>query len=572
MAEIKSTLSNGDSIIQFDDRRHLDFNIKDLYKYRFVDSSSAVIRGEGEYVPRDDDGVKDWTNGLFRVARVDPTTFVADLVLWTIPRNDNDVDDDDRLTGGGPGKQSESFRVYIDTRVTPHRLDINSRLHAYGEEAKNVIVFNGTNHNKDTGEIISAYYNANGDYQGPEIPLSLTWTADTNNKAEWAPMMGYTMKQLPNGAPVTVVVYNHQGSPIDISTMLVHNTNIVRHPEDELERIQSIELISPYLSDVTPNTLMVPINVTVATLAMRAKVTYTSGRYAILDVVDEDANGKFKLLGLKHWSPTISGTPMELTLTYQPSPESEYGYLHEQTANGTIKEPYRIIGLPVDRARSLKLYAFPTWASDMVGYVLEFWMYDLTRQVSYRVPKSAVELSELSPPFDGLDFISTQHMQFGVRLGELDARYGDERHVQQMQISLLKPGGIRQTNWKVKFSGNQKAWFGDQLEAVVRAGSSGLSTINFANGEELLADWLKRVFYAADPLYDPQTEAWAPEPTHFIIATRSRTFEVPVSQWKNDITFINDLPEGATVYLKWIRRQASGELQLGATGLPIHNA
>lgn len=570
MAEQTIPLTNGDSVIINDDRRSLQFNIKDLYKYRDMDSGSEIIKGTGSYVPREDDSIIDWSNGIKRVARVDQTTFVADLVMWDIPDNPDDVDDEDKLIGGGPGRLSESFRVMIDTRVTPHRLDINSRLKTYGDQAKSVMVFLGTDTDKDSGEIISAMYAQNGDYQGPEIPLSTSWTKDANNRTVKAPVTGFTNRDLPSGQLVTVVMYNQSGSPTDSARCLVHKTNIVRHPEDTMERIESVELISPYLSPSAPNTLEVPINVTAATLAMRAKVTYTSGRVVTLDVTDEDANGKCKLLGLKYWSPAITGTPYELTLTYDPDPNAEYSYLQGITFNGQVQVPYKLVGMPVDPTRSLKLFAFPTWVSDVAGYALDFWMTDLTRETLYRVPKAAVSLDALSPAFDGLNYTSTQTLTFGVDLKQLDSRYGAERHAQIVQIALLRSGGTRASNWKVKFANNQKQWFGDTLEAVVRSTGAGLSTVDLSQGEQTQAAWLQKVFYYAEPLYDPQTENVVPPPTHFTIITKTQSFKFPISQWNTAITFVNDLAEGATMFIRWTRELTAGTLQLGVTGLPVH--
>ena len=572
MAESTQKLSNGDTVIFNDDRRSLQFNIKDLYKYRDMDSGSEVIKGQGTYVPREDDSILDWSNGFKRVSRVDPTTFVADLVSWDIPDNSDDIDDEDRLLGTGPGKTSESYRVYIDTRVTPHVLDINSRHHAYGEKAKEIIVFLGTDTDKDSGEVISQFYAQNGDYVGPEIPLDLTWNPDPNNRAQKAPVTGWTMHNLPDGQLVTVVVYNQGGSPIDQAKMLVHNTNITRHPQDGMKRVEKIEAISPYLSKVEPNTFYVPINATQAQLAMQAKVTYLDGTYSIQSVVDEDANGKFKMIGLKHWSPTIAGVPQELSLTYELTPENEFSFLQGVTANGRVETPYRIIGVPADPARSLKLFVFPYWVSDVEGYKLDYWLYDLAREVSYRVPVAAVELSETSPSFDGFNYTSTQYLDFGVRLGAIDNRYdANERHVQRVIVQLQRSGGTRASNWRVKFANSQKNWYGDGLECAVRSAGAGLSTATVSNGETTKAAWLQKVYYNADPLYDPQTENIAPEPTHFILVTKTRQVEVPVSQFATAITFVNDLKEGETIYLKWIKRMTAGTLQLGVTGLPVHN-
>ena len=384
--------------------------------------------------------------------------------------------------------------------------------------------------------------------------------------------MGYTNKKLPNGQLVSVVVYNQAGSPIDIARMLVHNTNIVRHPEDSLKRIHSIEAINPYLSEVQPNTFYVPINATSGQLTMMAKVTYDDGTYSILPVGDETSNSKFKMLGLKHWSPTIAGVPQELSLVYQPTPQSEYAYLQGETANGSIEEAYRIVGMPADPARSLKLFVFPSWVSDLAGYKLEYWLYDLARAVSYRVPSGAVELSETSPAFDPFNYTATQYLDFGVRLGAVDGRYGaGERHYQRVLVQLLRSGGTRASNWRVKFANSQKNWYGDNLTGNVSSAGAGLSTIDVSQGETTKEGWLTKVYYNADPLFDPQTEVVAPEPTHFLLVTKSRSVEVPISQFKTAITFVNDLKEGETIYLKWIKRMTSGTLQLASTGLPIHN-
>lgn len=569
MAEKIIPLSNGDTVIVDETRRSTVFNLKDLYKYRLTDDGTDIVRGEGSYVANVDDEVFAYGLGRFRVARVDLTDYHVDLALWEAPKSNNSDGLTDVLLGTGPGLTSESYRCFIDTRVFPHRLDISSRLYTHGTEAKEIRVYKGIN-TSETGEVISAYYNQTGDYIGDAIPLETQPNVNLNNKTTKAPVMGYTSKTLLDGEMVTVVVYNTHGAVTDQCKMLVHNTNLTRHPTAAMKRVRSIELLSPYLSASEPNVLMVPINVTVATLALQAKVTYIDGSTAVMDVVDETANGKFKLLGLKYWSPSISGTEQDLTLIYNLSVQEEYSYLQGETANGAVTATYKIRAKDIDPAYNLKLFAFPSWVNAQTGYQLEYWLYDLTRKIARQVPKGAISLRDNSPGFDGLEFTSTQHLQVGVSLKVMDLAYGDHVHVQQLQISLLKAGSVNASNWRLKFSANQPKWFGDNLKAVVKAGSAGLSTINVAQGLTDKAKWLDAVYYAADPLYDPQTEVKAPEPTHFVLVTKTRSVEVPIAQWATAITFINDMAEGQTVYLKFIKRLANSDLQLGVAGLPIH--
>lgn len=571
MAENIIPLPNGYTVITDQDREKASvFKLADLYSYRLVDDGSDVIKGEGKYVPNVDDLVIIYDLGMFRVSRVDYTSYVADLELWELPKSGGDVGVVDVLLGVGTGYTSETWRAMLDTRKLPYTLDVDGRLHMYSDLAKEFRVFKGIDITQ-TGEVISAYYNASNEYVNDAIPLKTVGTDVVTNLNIKAPTAGYSTVELEDGALVTAVFYSYTGAILSIAKLLIHNTNVIRHPDDSVKRIKSIEIISPYLSTTEPNVLNISISATVATLALRAKVTYIDGSTSIQDVVDEDSNGKMKLLGLKYWSPTITGRYADVTLSYAPSEGEEFSYSQGVTYAGTVTVPYQIRGLPADPSYSLKLFVFPSWISNLQGYTLEYWLYDLNRQVARRVPKAAVELHEDSMPFDGLEYTSVQTLKFGVNLSVVDTSYGSNRHVQTVQIALQRDGGLRATNWKVKFASNQPGYYGTGVEAIIRAGSSGLSTVNLKCGAVDKAAWLKLVFEPLQALYDPQTEVSAPAPTHFIVTTKTRVYEFPISQWANDLTFINDLQEGETLYVKFLKRNVSGDLQLAVAGFPTHS-
>jgi hypothetical protein len=569
MAEVTIPLGNGDSVIVNKDRRRLQFDLQDLYQYSLLDSGNEVVKTEsGKHVPNENDLVHDFSMGFFRVSRVDYTTYVAELAIWEPKDEGPTLEELDRFLGTGPGYASETWRCYLDTRVFPHLLQVDNQLHIRGSEAHEIRIFKGVN-TSVSGEVISAYY-VNNEYVNDAIPLEVYATTTLNNVAEKVPKMGYTSRKLNDSEVVTAVTYNIHGTPIGYDKLLIHNTNLTRRPEEAQKRVQGIKLISSRLSSSEPNVIEMPVNITVASLAMRGQVTYTDGSTAIMDVVDEEANGKFKLNGLKYWSPTVGGREQPLTLTYELSQNEEYSYLQGQTANGRVTEPYLIRGIESDPAYSLKLYAFPTWVSDVTGYVLDYWLYDATRQTAVRVPRNAVDLHPDSSPFNGIDFTTIQTIKVGVRMKLIDPSYGDYVHVQLFQVSLLRDGGQRFTNWKMKFSGNQPDWYGNNLMAKVTNAGGGLSNIELANGFVLQADWMAALYQAINPLYDNASELSAPLPTHVIITTNTRTFELPISQWATKTVFVNDVQEGGTIYLKWIKRMINGDLQLGVSGVTVH--
>lgn len=561
---------NGDTIIVNKDRRRLQIDMQDLYKYKLVDSGGAVTKTEaGKIIANENDLVYDFSMGWFRVSRMDYTTYVAELSVWEPTETGEPLENMDILLGTGPGYTTETWRCYLDTRVFPHRLQVDNQLFIRGAEADHIRIFKGVN-TSASGEVISAWY-VNNEYVSDAIPLDLFATEKLNNVANKVPRMGWTTRKFENGDVVTAVSYNIHGTPIGYNKLLIHNTNLTRRPDEAQKRVQGIQLISSRLSSSEPNVLEMPINITVASLPLRARVTYSDGSTAVMDVVDETANGKFKLLGLKFWSPTVGGKEAPLTLTYELSQNEEYAYLQGQTANGRVTADYLIRGIESDPAYSLKLYAFPSWKDDTTGYQLDYWLYDGTRSKAIRVPRNAVELDADSTPFNGLDFVTIQTIKVGVRMKLIDTAYGEYRHVQQLQVSLLRSGGQRAENWKMRFSSAQTDWFGGQM-AKVTAGTAGLSFIELANGFTKYADWLNAMYYNINPLYDNMSEAVNTNaPTHVIITTNTRTFEIPVSSWSAKISFVNDVQEGGTIYLKWIKRMVNGDLQLGVSGVPVHN-
>lgn len=573
------TLPGGDTIIVNDDRRCLQFYVGDIYKYRLVDQSQDIVTGGGQYVPKVNDLVFHYQLGSFRVSSVDPTTYVANLSEWNLNNEEPEVTEEDRYLTTGSGYQSESWRIYLDTRTLPYRLEIDEGFRTYGNKTAFIKLFRGIDTSEE-GEIVSAYYNQNNEYVGDSIPLDVvanvvddvfSSTATLGNVAIKAPKIGYTTKDISEGEYITLVGYSQDGTPQRSARFIVHKTNVYRRVEDTQKRVTGIQLISPYLSETDLNTLFVPLNINVASVVMRAKVSYSDGSSRIMNVGDEDSGDKFMIYGLKYWSPTIPGSPQNLTLVYRLSPSEEYSRMEGESENGLVREHYEIIATEVDPSMSIKLFAYPSWQPASNAYSLEYWLFDLLRLRYFKVPATLVEFSETSRVFDGADFSSAQSLTVGVRLNELDSSWGTHRHVQTFQIALLRSGAQRATNWRVRHSSNQPDWFGEGKEALVTVGAGATRIFDITCGFTTIDDWLDAVYYAQEPLYDILSEAKAPIPTHFTLSTKSRDYDFPIASWNTQLSILNDLTEGQTIYIRFLRRDVNGELQLATAGLPIHN-
>lgn len=567
-------LINGDQVIIEPDRLNRSLFIDDVYKYRFVSNPGVVhkspddpVNPRGKYLPKENDLIWHWELGLYRVTAVDRTTYTADIDKWNISDGNVSIDGD-ILNGIVPARSSDFWRAYLDTTVIPHRLSLDDNYLVLGSEARFCIAFLGSN-TSATGEIVSAYYDNSGTYVNERLPLETIAMERLENISIKRPKMGYCRRALDDGEKITVVSYNEHNQVTGKDTFIIQRTNLVRKPEMGNRRVTGIELISPFLSTSEPDLLEVPINATISTLSIRARVSYSDGSFRDLDVGDEDGNSRFRLLGFKYWSPSQVGPIQEITLSYKLDVTSEYSYIQGETFNSHITAPYRIKSMPVDPSFGLKLFAYPSWKDNINGWSLDYWLYSLERNISTRVQPGAVELVSGSPSFDSMNYTSVQHLGFAVNLRSVDQQYADHRHVQNLQISLLGDGSQNINRWKVRSTANQGQWYGETLFAAITADNGGLYDIDISNGFVDFNEWLDEVYYKSNPITNPSTEAKAPVPTHMLITHNTRTMEVPINQWGTPLKMPTDLRQGNNLYIRWIKRLSNTDLHLGVSAMTV---
>jgi hypothetical protein len=539
---------------------------REFSTWKLVDIYMGPLKS-GKYVPNVDDLVLDWEQGFFRVATVDYTTGLSDLRPWTIKTSPTEISDEDVLLGVGPGDQSEMWRVYIDKRTVPYTVNVEARLHVHGSAATVYKLFKGTNITAN-GEVISAFYDQNGMLLGENIPMELVANEYVSNRAVKAPMQCHTTANLLNGEVVTIVVYGLAGNQVYRTKLLVEETSLVRRADASLKYVTGIHLESPFLAESDPNLIEFPININIETVMMQGVVTYSNGSRKLIPIT-EDGASRMSLYGLRNYVPTQEGQKIDLTLDYVLAPD-EYSYIQGPTENGSITERYFARTTKVDKAYSVKLFAYPTWRDVIVGYQLDFWLYNLDRREYQRVPRNLVEVQAGSRNFDGLDMITTQHLSVSLNLSAVDIKYSSYRHVQTFNISLRSSGDVRRTNWMVGFNPNSPVMYGEDLEAVLSFIDTNYWLVNIGNKMNSKEEWLRKVFYATAPLYDLRSEIEAPEPTHFALRTKTRRTEFTIAQWNNDLQLFNDLDEGESLYIEFFRRTPSTDLQLGVSALPVH--
>ncbi|MGI9211767.1 MAG: hypothetical protein ACR2HF_04785 [Methylococcaceae bacterium] len=525
--------------------------------------------GAGKYVPKVDDLVVDITRPYYSVSvvdSIDPVTLIPHLQPL---RNSPVVDGltpTDVLFGVGPGTPSDTYRLYLDTTVYPHVLAVDARLKIAGTMSRYAKIFQGV----DAGNpdaILSRLYDSSGAFMTDQVPLELVAIDDHTNYAIRCVGVCHTHAELPDGELVMVVCYNDEGHVVSKRQLLVENTSFIRSVSAAVRYITHISLECPFFSATEDRTIAFPLNVPVSALNPMGVVHYSTGEIARIP----DDGTKFSLYGLDQYISTIIGQRYNLVLAYHLGPnESTYSAV---TGDGKyITEAYQIQTINPNHSYTVKLIPLPYYVSEYVGYRLNWYLYTLDRNIYFDVTNQ-VTLTEDSGAFDPVGYGYMQHKTVTLNLREVSPSFKPFVHVQSVDITLRNPPNGASTPWRVLTEpGTGLAPYGDDVFLVrqFNPGPPGSPTIvRIAPKETVYATWLDKVYYRIYPLFDPELELKAPEPTHVELIDGAHRQIVSVDDWNQPIVLTWVADEYATFRLRWYKESPAGDIELASTAMVL---
>ena len=517
--------------------------------------------GKGRYVPKVGDLVLDQDYWIYyKVESIDEVTYVATLREKETRNLGGNMDDYDRLLGVGPGTQSDTYRVYVDKSVAPYIMAVDARLRVAGTMCASCKIFKGADLSSEA-KVVSKVYDGAGNFLGTNVPLELVAMDGKNVSIKTVPVC-YTTEDLKDGELVTAVFYSDSGHVVSKRQLLVENTSFIRSSDDSVKYIIGISLKSPFMSESEPDLINYPINVPLNGLFLTGVVHYSDGSEMELPV----DGSKFSVFGFDNFVSTIVGQKLDIVLKYSLSQE-EICYDSKLTNERFITKSYKATIAEADGAYTVKLFGYPNWIDGIRGYRMEWFIYNLDRNLNQRVTPY-VRFNENTQVFDPLLFGTRQRLSVSLNLQDVSSAYNYYRHVQSIDITLMGPGGDQGTNWLVGFDPTQNPQFGVGNKFQYEYINQDLKRLKMDMGCQTVTEWLNKLYYPTKPLVNPYTEADPIMPDFFALIVGTERIEYELNMWNGVFTVGGDIHHGATVFVEFFKRTANNDIRLAVAGAP----
>lgn len=520
------------------------YDKKDAYKYK--------VPFEGEVV------FDNVTDIFYKCIKVDKENLLKPTfkIINAFKDNDNDGHDYDRdIFGIEAGFQGEAI-LGVDYTVRPNRARVDAEVVC--PAAAYALVYKGTTVTPEN--IISAVYSSSGIMMTKELPLELAGISILDNKNIMTTLpfsVTLNAEELPPGAKATLVWYDREGNPIARPVILnVQHTAVLHDHNIGRRYVERIELAAPWFTNSTkPDTMNIPINVQLETVAFYAIVHYSDGTHQEYPIDGK----KIQLKGIREHTPSAPTQTSALTLVYW-FDKDEAAYEADSGIGDSKRKNYTIVCEPFKGAYSPKLYFTPQFDGRVWG--MRSFLTDLDRQFAIEATDK-MWLNESSPAFRPTSYGVEQNLIYNVRLSDLSPDFTPMIFKMHVTVVLKKPTE-KGSKWSVRYSYLGATYDDPTFKATQHVEGTRL---DISAGAETVEDWLTKMYVALDPSYNPEREKAAPMPNAFeLIDSTGRVWPFELIHWNQRLRFDKTFADGETLIIRWYKVDESGSKALLAVG------
>lgn len=529
------------------------------------------IVSTGQYVPKKDDLIADYTSGFYRVTAVDDTPDAqGNPPTYTPTLESIDFSELTQISKSGFKAYSSYMpsaqqRCFFNSVVIPYVLTVDTRFRIYGSQVSYAKVFLGTDLSEN-GSVISQYFSGSGSLVSENIPLT---PVDQTNPAIQILNSFNTSALLLDGEVITCVFYDIRGVVCGMQEFLIVNTNAIRGIGQNTTYITGINLVSNLLDTVTLDLINVPANVPIVSYDFRAEIVYSDGSSDLIPV----GTAKCKLFGLDNFNTGLQGVTSKVTLTYYLD-ANEQAININSPINNAVSHVYGIRTIDNVNEFSFKVYVVPTFNNNTNTYSLDFYLTNVNYNLLVKLnPSQYVLESRTNNQIDYSAHPGPQQLTIAVNISSIiSVGYTGFTFVQTFTINL---GAYNAVDWLIDYLNTSENVYGEN--ALFEFSTTGQGVISIKSNQLTLQSWLATLWTSIHAIYDQTLVLGAPDPTHFQLSynnTLSPVYSV-TDYWNLLIpnTFNQTLQNNSTMVVIWLYSAPNQNVYqtIGVSAVPLVN-
>lgn len=560
------------AIVGLDGKNPL-YNPDERWAIRNIDDIYLGKAGAKKVIPNINDVILEIVGAKisrYIVKSINWVTGIAELVKEESTYRSGVFEEQDVLIGLNGGTGLSTYLCYVDKTTSPYRITVDQRCYMPGSMVTKCKLFRGNLLTSD-GEVISRVFDTNGNLTSNFIPMEMAGVVQVSdhpvveNLTIKTVKPAYTTADVKSGEFITAVFYSDEGFVVSKQQLVVEETSFIERPSTGVKYITGISVRSPFITNSTDRIIRYPLNVPLAGLNLIGIVHYSNG-----ETKEYPVDGtKFRVLGFETYMATQIGQRFKVVISYALS-AGERNYSAVVGSGNHIALEYEAITQPVDGSYGVKLYCYPRWVDAVNGYRLEWWLYNLNREIAIPVTQHVVINTSVTP-YDPIGYGRLQNLSVSINLKRVSPQYRDYIHTQMVGLVIERQGTERVTNWSVIYTPGQSPAYGTRIFAAAHFLGTDRFRINLASGCTTQAEWLDRVYRATQPLTNPATETAPLLPTRLKVVLGDTVVQFPIENWDKDFIVNHSVANSSTLPVQFVRDLSSGqELQLSVAGMPVY--
>ena len=487
------------SIILFNDKRPDAFFLSQLYD---PDIDGVYVEDNGKIIPNPGSlCIDNQSFILYGVESVD-NRYKSTLkrINYVVTNED---DDDDSHVNKILSYGNDKFYLFFDDRTKYTKLLVDSKLIVFGISLKEYRLIK-TNSSGET-EVISVYFDTNGDYRGERIPLT---DIGTNTGAKQLTNCHTYLTSLVDGDSVIAQIYDNQGILAIEVQLFTKRATILNDLSSTSEVIVGFDATS---NQMLGTDFYLYMKQDPSHLAITPRIEYVDGTSEDLVINNEDCF----IYGLENFTPSFPGQKQKILikkyLNYK-----QMSDLATQIGDKRFVVCEKIINVIRNTSiDNIKVSIVPYWDSRNHKYILKFIAYSDKRNKVIDATNYVTYITE----FDGSLFNQSQSFTFDVDLDKI-FDLGVSTTYRQIAYITLRPYS-EFIKYIISDNADMNPVYGMDSSIMRRPvilydptiGKYFVPSSRFQNKEAFL-----EAFYSnANPPYDVRESLAPPVPTHFTI-------------------------------------------------------